>query len=123
MSWIDRANQWALSMIRGQKVAAVLADRDGVKFTIAGALRLLPWSEVEEIAALAQPALATGSFTLAIRGPGTTLTLVDGTAKGFSELCDELPRRLDGVVPYPQWSLELLAAPEESGKVIFRRGT
>ena len=123
MSWIDRANQWALNIIRGQKVAAVSADQDGVKFTIAGAVRLLRWSEVEEIAVLAHPPLSTGSFTLAMRGPGKTLTLVDGTANGFSQLCDEIPHRLDGVVPYPQWSLELLAAPEQGGKVIFRRQT
>ena len=58
-----------------------------------------------------------------MRGPGQTLTLVDGTANGFSQLCDEIPRRLDGVVPYPQWSLELLAASEQGGKVIFRRQT
>jgi hypothetical protein len=58
----DRGNGFAIAELV-QKVVAVLADQDGVKFTIAGAVRLLRWSEVEEIAVLAHPPLATGSFT------------------------------------------------------------
>lgn len=124
MSWIDRLNEWALKRVLGRQVVeSVAADGSGINLTIEGRLRLLRWSDIEEIAAMLQPDLSTGSLALAIRGPGTSLTLVSDSAKGFKQLCEDIPRYLADVTLYPQWALELIAAPEKVGKVIFRRVT
>jgi len=71
---------------------------------------------VQEIAVVKQPPLASGSFALAIRGPGSTVAVVDDTVAGYAEFCQEIPRRLKGVVPYEKWAVELTASSQEAGR-------
>ena len=76
---------------------------------------------MQEIVVQKQPGLAIGCFALAIRAVGSTLAIVDDTVAGYEEICQEIPRRLEGVVPYEKWALELLANSQQAGKAIFRR--
>jgi hypothetical protein len=121
MGWVDRLNQWALKQIRRQAIERVETDREGSTLIRADGRQFIRWSDVQEIAVLKQPPLARGSFALAIRGPGSTVAVVDDTVAGYAELCRELPRRLTGVTPYQKWAVELTASSQDTGKVIFRR--
>jgi|HubBroStandDraft_1064217.scaffolds.fasta_scaffold00242_34 homoserine kinase len=121
MSWIDKVNQWALKGIRLKAVERVETDDLGSTLIQGDGNHFIRWSDVQEIAVLKQPSLARGSFAVAIRGAGSTLTIVDDTVAGFAEFCQEITRRLKDVVPYETWAVELTASPQQTGKVIFRR--
>lgn len=51
----------------------------------------------------------------------STVAIVDDTVASYPEFCAELTRRLPSVVPYEKWAVELTAARQEVGQVIFRR--
>ena len=91
MGWVDKLNQWALKGIR-QAIERVETDREGSTLIRADGREFIRWSDVQEIAVVKQPPLASGSFALAIRGAGSTVAVVDDTASS-----------------------------QEAGKVIFRR--
>ena len=120
MGWVDKLNQWALKGIR-QAIERVETDHEGSTLIRADGREFIRWSDVQEIAVVKQPPLASGSFALAIRGAGSTVAVVDDTVAGYAEFCQEIPRRLKGVVPYEKWAVELTASSQEAGKVIFRR--
>jgi hypothetical protein len=125
MGWVDKVNQWVLKRIRPWAIERVKTDREGTTLIRADGSRFIRWSDVQEIAVLKQPDPAIGCpigcFALVIRAVGSTLAIVDETVAGYEELCQEILRRLEGVVPYEKWALELLASSQETGKVIFRR--
>jgi hypothetical protein len=121
MGWVDKLNQWALKGIRRQAVERVETDLEGSTMIRADGRQFIRWSDVKEIAVLKQPPLASGSFALAIRGAGSTVVVVDDTVVGYAEFCQEISRRLKGVIPFEQWAVELTATSQEAGKVIFRR--
>lgn len=121
MGWVHKLNLSALKRIRRRVIERVETDREGSRLIRADGIQLILWSDVQEIAALKQPPLATGSLALAIRGAGSTLAILDDTVEGYAKFCQELPRWLKGVIPYEKWALELTASSQESGKVIFRR--
>ena len=84
--------------------------------------QLISWTDLQEIAVVKQPHFANGSFALAMRSGNSMLAIVDDSVTGFGQLCEELPRRLTGVMPYEKWSTELIASEDtEAGRVIFRR--
>ncbi len=121
MGWVEKLNQWALKGIRRQAIERVDTDREGSTLIRADGSQYIRWSDVQEVAVVKQPPLARGSFALAIRGAGSMLAVVDDTVAGYAEFCQELSRRLKGVVPYQKWAAELTASSQEAGKVIFRR--
>jgi hypothetical protein len=121
MGWVDKLNQRALKGVRRHAVERVESNHEGSTLILSDGSQFIRWSDVQEIAVLKQPPLARGSFALVIRGAGATLAVVDDTAAGYAEFCQELPRRLKGVVPYEKCAVELMASSEETGKVIFRR--
>jgi hypothetical protein len=121
MDWVDKLNQWALKGIRRQAVERVETNSEGSTLIRSSGSQVIRWSEMQEIAVVKQPPLASGSFALAIRGAGSTVAIVDDTVPGYAELCRELPLRLQGVIPYEKWAVELTAAQQEIGQVIFRR--
>lgn len=125
MGWVDKLNEWALKRIRPWAIERVKTDREGTTLIRADGSQFIRWSDVQEIAVLKQPDPAIGipaaGFALAIRAVGSMLAIVDDTVAGYEELCQEIPRRLEGVVPYEKWAVELLASSQEAGKVIFRR--
>ena len=120
-NWIDKLNQWALRRIAGHTVDSVGADDDGCRLVSSNRCQLIRWSEIQEIAVLKQPPLATGSFAVAIRMANSKVATIDDTASGFTRFCEELPERLQGAIPYENWAVELIAGTPEPGKVIFRR--
>src|SRR5215469_10288628 len=97
---------WAIERVKTDREGTMLIRADGSQF--------IRWSDVQEIAVLKQPDLAIGCFALAIHAVGSTLAIVDDTVAGYEELCQEIPRRLEGVVPYEKWALELLASSQET---------
>lgn len=121
MGWVERLNQRALRRIRRHAIERVETDREGTTLTRADSSQFIRWPEVREIAVLKQPPLARGSFALIIRGGGSTLAVVDDTAVGYAEFCQEISRWLKGAVPYEEWAVELTASLGETGRVIFRR--
>lgn len=121
MGWVDKLNQWALKGIRGRIIERAETDREGSTLIGPEGSQCIRWADVQEIAVVKQPPLASGSFALVIRGVGSILAILDDTVPGYEEFCQELPRRLEGVVPYQGWAVELTASSQETGKVIFRR--
>jgi hypothetical protein len=121
MDWVDKLNRWALKGMRQHTVEKVETTSEGCRLIYRNGSRFIAWSEMQEIAVLKQPPLAIGCFAVAIRGADSTVAIVDDTVAGYPEFCAELPRRLEGVVPYEKWAVELTAAPQEVGQVIFRR--
>jgi len=121
MGWVDKLNQWALKGIRRRVIDKVETDLEGSTLIRAEGSQFIRWSDIQEIAAVKQPPLASGSFALAIRAAGSILVVLDDTVPGYAEFCQELSRRLQGVVPYQRWAGELTASSQETGKVIFRR--
>ena len=103
MVWVDKVNEWVLKRIRRSAIESVKTDREGITLIRADGSQFIPWSDVQEIAVLKQPDLAIGCFALAIHAVGSTFVIVDDTVAGYEELCQEIPRRLEGVVPYEKW--------------------
>ena len=126
MGWIDKVNKWLLKRIHPWAIERVKTDREGTTLIRAnGGSRFIRWSDVQEIAVLKQAdggiPCPIGYFALHIRAVGSTLAIVDETVAGYKELCQEIPRRLEGVVPYEKCAVELMASSQEAGKLIFRR--
>ena len=121
MGWIDKVNKWLLKRIHPWAIERVKTDREGTTLIRADGSQFIRWSDVQEIAVLKQPDLASGCFVLGIHAVGSTLAIVDDTVSGYEELCQEIPRRLEGVVPYEKCAVELMASSQEAGKLIFRR--
>jgi len=122
MGWVDELNRRVMKRVRPAAIERVETDREGTTLIRADGSRfLLRWSDVQEIAVLKQSSLVIDSFALVIRPAGSSLAIVDDTVPGYEELCREIPRCLEGAVPYEKWALELMASSQEFGKVIFRR--
>jgi hypothetical protein len=125
MGWVDKLNEWVLNRIRPSAIERVETDCQGTTLIRADGSQFIRWSDVQEIAVLKLPDPAIGipavGFALVIRAVDSTLVIVDDTVAGYEELRQEIPRRLEGVVPYEKWAVELLASSQEAGKVIFRR--
>ena len=82
----------------------LLERREGVE-------RLRPWADVASVDAMATDGLASGGQALLI-GFADGATLAVGEADSlWRALGEELPRRLPGIEPMPQWMLRLAAAP------------
>jgi hypothetical protein len=120
MHWVDKLNRWALKGVRRQAVEKVETNSEGSMLIRPDGSQFIRWSEMQEIAVLKQPPLANGSFALAIRGANSTVAIVDDTVVGYANFCEELPLRLQSVVPYEKWAVELTAGTQ-AGQVIFRR--
>lgn len=121
MDWLDKLNQWALKGVRQQAIVKIETNDEGITLIRPEESEFIRWSDVREIAVLRQPPLATGSFALAIRGADSIFAVVDEGAPGYGELCQEIPRRLKGALPYEQWAVELTASSSEAAKIIFRQ--
>lgn len=120
--WVDKLNRWALKGLP-RAIQSVKVSSEGITLIQSHQPRFLRWSEIREIAVLKQPYLASTSFALAIRVTDSTVTIIDDTVEGHMELCEELPRRLPGVIPYEEWAVELMAKKQDAGMVIFQRTT
>jgi hypothetical protein len=121
MGWVDQLNRWALKGIRRHAIESVESGGEGCTVKRGGGEQFIRWSDVQEIAVVKQPSLATGCFALTLRVLNSQLVIVDDTVPGFDKLCAELPTRLGGAVPYEKWSVELMAESRSAGQVIFRR--
>jgi hypothetical protein len=121
MDWVDKLNQWAMKSIRPHPIKRVETDQEGSTLIRTDSSQFIRWSDIQQIAALKQPALAKGSFALAIQTGGSMVAVIDDTVPGYAEFCQELPRKLRGAAPYQEWAVELTSATLEIGKVIFQR--
>jgi hypothetical protein len=121
MNWVDKLNHWALKAIRRQAVKRIEITSDGAQIVRSDDSHLLRWSEVQEVAIVMQPQLSAGSYALVIRVADSSVTIVDDTVLGYSELIQEMSRQLPNIVPYSNWAIGLAASPQDPGQVIFRR--
>ena len=122
LSWIDKLTRRALRSIHRNAIEKVESDRASITLIRSHETQFLPWSEIGEIAVVKQPPLAIGSFALILRGADAKLAIVDDAVAGYPKLCEQLPHQLAGVIPYETWSPELMAATDQSGQILFRRG-
>ena len=82
----------------------LLERREGIE-------RLRAWADVASVDALVRDGLASGGQTLLIGFSNRDVLAVGESDPLWRALGEELPRRLPGVEPMPQWMLRLAAAP------------
>lgn len=108
MSWIDRIN--AAILRRVSRAPPVIADEHGVE--LSG--RKYPYAELERAVAFRHPNLIGDDLTVALDFGGGHIIIVSENDAAWRTVLSSLDAHPRSHRPFAEWSLALVAGPEEA---------
>jgi hypothetical protein len=122
---INRINDALLRYIRkrsGAVMGPIVSDGEGVRLmrdatTMAWSI---PWRNVVRITALWHPSFVGETMLVAIEADEQSQP-VSEEHEGWASFVESLPVHLSGALPFPEWSLKLVAGGDEATVTVYER--